>query len=231
MKNKIYKALSILLYIVSIIIVLFCIKIRITPGMYLNIKLRLILLTIVCLLLYINNFILIKKLNYNKKILKINIILIFLVYIFTIFNLTLLDERFGRGELTIAKWDSELLQNYIKTSFNIIPFNTIKLFTNGYIRGYVSTTNFLINIIGNFVAFMPFGIFLPLLFKKMNKYYKFLIIMIIIVATIEILQFLTLSGSCDIDDLILNIMGASAIYGLYKIKSINKLVNKVILFE
>lgn len=231
MKNKIYKALSILLYIVSIIIVLFCIKIRITPGMYLNIKLRLILLTIVCLLLYINNFILIKKLNYNKKILKINIILIFLVYIFTIFNLTLLDERFGRGKLTIAKWDSELLQNYIKTSFNIIPFNTIKLFINGYIRGYVSTTNFLINIIGNFVAFMPFGIFLPLLFKKINKYYKFLIIMIIIVATIEILQFLTLSGSCDIDDLILNIMGASAIYGLYKIKSINKLVNKVILFE
>lgn len=231
MKNKIYKALSILLYIVSIIIVLFCLKIRITPGMYLNIKLRLILLTIVCLLIYINNFILIKKLNYNKKILKINIILIFLVYIFTIFNLTLLDERFGRGKLTIAKWDSELLKNYIKTSFNIIPFNTIKLFINGYIKGYVSTTNFLINIIGNFVAFMPFGIFLPLLFKKINKYYKFLIIMIIIVATIEILQFLTLSGSCDIDDLILNIMGASAIYGLYKIKSINKLVNKVILFE
>ena len=110
----------------------------------------------------------------------------------------------------------------MKYSFNIVPFKTIKLFTNGYINGYVNLKNFSINIIGNLCAFMPFGMFLPLMFKNINKYYKFFIVMCFIVLCIEILQFITMSGSCDIDDLILNVFGASIIYFICKIKYINK---------
>ena len=86
-------------------------------------------------------------------------------------------------------------------------------------------------LFGNLFALMPYGMFIPLMFNKINKYYKFLIMMIILVIVIELLQFITLSGSCDIDDLILNVMGASIIYFICKIKGVRKIINKIFLFE
>lgn len=231
MKNKAYKSLVVIFYLLSLFILMFCIRVRLTPHVYLKTNFRLILLFVVCLLIYINGYILIKKFNYNKKILRINLIIYFLIYTITIFTLTLFDEIFGRQGFVIVEWDKDLIDLYMKYSFNIVPFNTIKLFTEGYIRGIVSFKNFSVNIIGNFCAFMPYGIFLPLIFKSMNKYYKFLITMIIIVIIIELLQFVTMSGSCDIDDLILNVIGASIIYLIVKIKPINRFINKIFLYE
>jgi glycopeptide antibiotics resistance protein len=92
-------------------------------------------------------------------------------------------------------------------------------------NGYVSFISFFINIIGNFIALMPLGMFMPLMSNKINKFYKFLILMILIVVIIEFLQFITLSGSCDIDDLILNVTGASIVYFICKIKFVNKVLN------
>lgn len=59
---------------------------------------------------------------------------------------------------------------------------------------------------------MPFAFFLPLLFKKQNNFKTFLLTMICIVIGIELLQFITMSGSCDIDDVILNVSGSLIMY-------------------
>lgn len=227
MKNKLYINSVIFCYILSFFILIYCIKVRTTT----DIDVRLILLSIVCILIYISGLILVKKLNYSKNILKINLIIYFLIYTITIFSLTLFDEIYGRQGLVIIDWDRDLLNNYINTSFNIVPFKTVKLFYNGYINGFVNYKDFYINIIGNLFAFMPYGMFLPLIFKRMNKYYKFLITMIIIIISIELLQFLTMSGSCDIDDLILNLLGASIVYFITRIKCINKIIHKIFLFR
>ena len=231
MRNKIYKSLVIIFYLLSLFILLFCLKIRLTPNVYIKTNARIILLLLVCILIYINSYILVKELNYSKKLLRINLITYFLIYIVTIFTLTLFDEIFGRQGLVIIKWDKKLIDLYMKYSFNIIPFKTIKLYIEGYMRGIVSFKNFSVNIIGNLCAFMPCGIFLPLIFKGMNKFYRFLITMILIVVVIELLQFITMSGSCDIDDLILNVIGASTIYLIFKIKPINKIIKRIFLFE
>lgn len=231
MKNKVYGYSSIICYVISFLILIFCINIKIMPNFYLNTQVKLILLSIVCILIYIAGLILVKKLNYNKKILRVNLIIYFLIYTVTIFSLTLFDEIYGRQGLIIIDWDKDLLNTYLNNSFNLVPFETIKLFTNGYIKGIVNLKNFSVNIIGNFLAFMPYGIFFPLIFKSMRKYYKFLITMIIIVVVIELLQFVTMSGSCDIDDLILNILGASIVYFITKINCINNLINRLFLLE
>lgn len=229
--KKIYKYLIITFYLLSLLILLFCIKVRLTPNIYISTDFRLILLAIVCLFIYINGYLLTKKFEFNKKILKIHLIIYFLIYTITICTLTLFDEIFGRQGLVIIDWDFDLLNLYMKYSFNIIPFKTIHLFTSGYLNGIVSFKNFSINIFGNLCAFMPFAIFLPLIFKSMNKYSKFLITMIFIVVIIELLQFVTMSGSCDIDDLILNVFGASIIYFLTRIRFINSLIHKIFLYE
>lgn len=231
MKNKVYKLVAFIFYILSLFILLFCFKVRLNNTIYLYTKSRMLLLALSCLFIYIAGFILVKKLNYTNKILKINLILYFIIYTVTIFTLTLFDEIFGRRGLTLVHWNKEMLNTYIKYSFNIIPFSTIKLFIIGYINNYVSLKNFAINIFGNLFILMPYGMFIPLMNKRVNKYYKFLILMIFFVVVIELLQFVTLSGSCDIDDLILNVSGASIIYFMCKIKLVKKIINKIFLLK
>ena len=51
---------------------------------------------------------------------------------------------------------------------------------------------------------------------------------IILTLLVEILQFITYRGSTDIDDIILNTIGASIVYMLMKTKVIKKLLEKVI---
>lgn len=231
MKNKLYKIIAFIFYVLSLFILLFCFKVRLNNTIYLYTKTRLILLILACLFIYVAGLILVKKLNYSKKILKMNLIIYFIIYTITIFTLTLFDEIFGRRGLVLIHWNKEILDSYIKYSFNIIPFSTIKLFITGYINGYVSFKNFAINIFGNLFILMPYGIFIPLIIKRINKYYKFLILMVVLVIIIELLQFVTLSGSCDIDDLLLNVIGASIMYLICKIKLIKKVINKIFLFE
>ena len=55
--------------------------------------------------------------------------------------------------------------------------------------------------------------------------------MIIVVALIEGLQFITLSGSCDIDDFILNVGGACLLYGILSIESIKSFIRNIFLLE
>lgn len=231
MKQKIRMPLVILFYVLSFYILIYCMKVRLTPRVYLNTDLRLILLFMVCILIYINGYILIKKMNYNKKILKINLITFCLIYTALIFTLTLFDEIYGRRGFTIVRWNRKLLDYYFGHSFNIIPFKTIKLFVNGYFSGIVSFRGFIMNILGNLCAFMPYAIFLPLMLKSMKKYSNFLIVMVLMVLIIEAFQFVTLSGSCDIDDLILNVLGASLVYFVVKIRCINKFICKIFLYE
>ena len=225
MKNSKYKLLVITLYVLSLFILLFLIKVK------LIISIKLILFVLVYLLIYVNGYILAKRLNCNRKILDINLIIYFVIYTIIVFKLTLFDEIFGRQGLIIIDWDKKLIDLYLKYSFNIIPFKTIKLFVNGYLNGIVSLKAFSINVLGNLFAFMPYGLLLPLIFNKMNKFINFLLTMVIIVVIIELLQFITMSGSCDIDDLILNVLGSSIIYFIFKIECISKLINKIFLYE
>ena len=231
MKDKLYKSLVIIFYLLSFFILLFCIKVRVTPYVYLKTNVRLILLFILCLFIYIAGFILVKKLNYDKNILKTHLVIYFLIYTITICTLTLFDEIFGRQGFVIIRWNKQLLDLYMKYSFNIVPFKTINLFVSGYMNEIVSFRSLSINIFGNICAFMPYAIFLPLMFKGMNKFMNFFTAITFSVIIIELLQFVTMSGSCDIDDLILNVSGACIVYLIIRIKCINKLIHRVFLYE
>ena len=105
MKKSRYKSLVIILYIVSLFIILFCMKMRLT----INTNIKLSLLFLFCLLIYSNGYILVKKLNYNKKILSINLIIYFFIYTVIICELTLFDEILGRQGLIIIDWNKKMV--------------------------------------------------------------------------------------------------------------------------
>ncbi len=145
---------------------------------------------------------------------KIILMILFIIYLIILSYLMV----WGRYRFQVMIWNKGNFTNYLGNSVNIIPFHTIIEYTRGYINGYVSTYNFVVNIIGNIIAFIPFAYFLPMLFSKINNFKNFIITMIGIVITMELIQFITLSGSCDIDDVILNVLGVGI---MFKILNIN----------
>ena len=169
---------------------------------------------------YLGSLFLSKYLKSNKPM-QIYLYLIFLMYILVLIKLTLFDSNYGRNGLNIFNFNHEYIGEYLQNQVNIIPFKTIL----EYIKRWEHIAIY--NLFGNIIAFAPMGLFLPLLFKKQNKLKTFILTNIAIILTIELFQFLSLSGSFDIDDLILNLIGSLTIYSLFKIKKINHLILKI----
>lgn len=225
MKNG-KKLFGIILYIISFFTILFYLYIELNNFSF-NPIIRASILLLNCFIMYFGGTFVTESKETRKKILKLNLIIWFLLYIVFLLSITLFDTYFNRNGISIFKIDKEIIDDYVNTSFNIEPFKTIKLYFNSYSKGYLDKSIFMYNIVGNLLALMPFAFFLPLLFKHQNNYLIYLTTIILIVIAIEGLQFLTLSGSCDIDDLILNVLGSSCLYFIFKIKPIKKIIRKI----
>ena len=77
-------------------------------------------------------------------------------------------------------------------------------------------------VIGNIVWFVPFGFLLPMIWQKLKVYYT-IPLGFCLSLTIELGQLISGKGMFEIDDLVLNTLGASAGYLAYKIyKSLRK---------
>lgn len=117
------------------------------------------------------------------------LILYFLVLVYVCF----FSEAYGRAEPS---------DTY---HYNLIPFREIARF---YIyRDVVGIRAFVLNLFGNVFAFMPFGLFIAILFKRKRHLKNILRMTFLLSLGIEIIQLLTRTGSFDVDDLILNTLG------------------------
>lgn len=106
---------------------------------------------------------------------------------------------------------------------NLTPFHTI----HSYIRFYQNTGSWvsLSNLWGNVVILLPLGGFLPLLLRPMRHFWIGLPVLALTAVGVEYLQWLTATGTADVDDSILNFSGAvlgyivvrigQALHGIY----------------
>ncbi|MFS0724157.1 VanZ family protein [Paenibacillus sp. 1P07SE] len=69
--------------------------------------------------------------------------------------------------------------------------------------------------VGNFVAFIPFGILIPLLFRF--RLIRFLGLFVLAITLLEMLQMVTGRGSFDIDDIMINTLGAAVGYAAQRV--------------
>ncbi len=73
----------------------------------------------------------------------------------------------------------------------------------------------LANVIGNFCMFIPSGIVLPIVCRKLDSFWKVAGAGVLLSLCIEIMQLPFLQRTSDIDDLILNTAGVIVGYGIY----------------
>ena len=92
---------------------------------------------------------------------------------------------------------------------NLIPFVNI--------LDYDSKREAAINIIGNTCMFIPTGIILPILYPRLDRFWKVLLAGAGLSLVIEMIQLFFPGSVSDIDDLILNTAGVAIGYGIYKL--------------
>lgn len=221
MNKKVNLVSSIIMYVIAGLVLLFYFGIGFM-GQMTEVS-RLVLLGVSSLFLYIGGFLLSKYLDNNKPM-KINLYIFFGLYLILLITLTLFDSLWLRNGFNFSGFDN------IQDRINLVPFKTIMTFVKEFDSMY-STSQIMLNLFGNVCAFMPMALFLPLLFKRQNKFFQFVITLILMILGIEFLQLITGSGRFDIDDLILNLFGAVLVYLLFKIKSVKALIHNIFLLE
>ena len=222
MEKKIF---GYLLYVLALLLDAYYIVNAINPNISIDFEITMLFIIISCLLIYFGGFLLSKSYK-NDKPLKINLWLFFSLYILLFVYLTLFDSNWGRQGLFAS-----LNFEYLKESINLIPFRTIYEYLIENFNNLTDTSVIFCNILGNFVALMPMAFFLPLLFKKQNKFKIFFLTMLLIILGIELLQLFGGVGRFDIDDVILNIGGSLIMFKVLKIKTINNLIKNIFLLE
>ncbi|MEO7310219.1 MAG: VanZ family protein [Chitinophagaceae bacterium] len=100
---------------------------------------------------------------------------------------------------------------------NWVAFRNIKILL--FSKNVSFATAFL-NVGGNIILFIPFGILIPVLLNGANKFLKTLFLGFFLSACFEFFQLLTGCGEFDVDDIILNTTGTFlglACYSLIKV--------------
>ena len=127
---------------------------------------------------------------------------LFLMYLCFLAYFMFFSESFGRTDTD---------RGY---AYNLVPLKEI----TRYFRYYrtLGMPLFLINIVGNMVAFMPFGFFLPIISRRSRKWYNTVSFGLIFSLILETLQLIFKVGSFDVDDMLLNTVGAGLGFLVYR---------------
>lgn len=147
--------------------------------------------------------------------------------LFGCYGLLMLYLLFVRGRHAVdgvPYWE-QVLNNY-----NLTPFHTVgnywHILTNKeyYIQKWEAYSVYrfharhaFINLAGNVAMFIPLGALLPAVNDKMRGFFRTVFASAGLIIAVEVLQLFTLLGSCDVDDLILNMIGVILGFLLWKL--------------
>ena len=129
---------------------------------------------------------------------------------------------------TFAATKAAYLKNFdLMTNFN--PLETVRLYINAIKYNYIGMEIPLSNLVGNTMLFMPMAVFLPCLFRPMQKLWLFALTMLLLLVAVEALQLLLACGSCDVDDVLLNLSGTLIVFGILKLPVLQRFLKQLYL--
>ena len=127
-----------------------------------------------------------------------------LLFVYAVLMLWLLfGQRLGTQDY--GSYTQQLADN-----LNLEPLKTVRLYLHlleGSQSAYLVRHAF-VNLVGNVVMFVPLGYLLCGVYPKQRNFFFFLLCVTAMILVVEGVQYVTLLGSCDVDDLILNLAGA-----------------------
>ncbi len=139
-----------------------------------------------------------------KKLISVLLTLCFWCYMALLLYFLFFSERYGR---TV---------HYTEYQYNFQLFHEIDRYIQYRLR--VGSEYFLINVVGNVAAFIPFGFLVPVIMREQKKqrtvngrYFRYFFLVtflgFLFSLAVETVQLLTKVGCFDVDDLFLNTVG------------------------
>lgn len=129
-------------------------------------------------------------------------VFLFVLYLLLLFYLLFFSETYGRT------MDSGY-------RYNLEPFKEIRRFLSN--RDSLGQHNVIINLVGNIVAFAPFGFFLAVLCKAGKNIFSCVLLTGLFSFLVESVQLVFKVGAFDVDDIMLNAVGGLAGFLCYSL--------------
>lgn len=137
----------------------------------------------------------------KRRIIRIISRIFFGIYIVILVYFLLLSDGFGRS------------QGYSQYRYNLIPLQEIIRFVK--YRDYIDFLSVIVNLLGNIVAFMPFGALIRWVINRKVCWYQAMGYTFLFSLCVELLQLVARVGVFDVDDLILNTIGGLMGFWVY----------------
>lgn len=147
-----------------------------------------------------------------------------MILIVTVILVSLRIAKYNQAKEKIVLYEELLKYSfviYIISLFYVVTFQDVSWSSSNFIpfkemfRYRIFSKLFFKNVVGNMLMFLPYGFFVSY-FLKLNKSKIIFILSFIVSLTIETTQ-LIIGRVFDVDDIMLNIVGAFAGYILYRI--------------
>lgn len=150
---------------------------------------------------------------------------LFSFYIFQMIYILFFASEFARDYVDLRSQSyPDALRMQWEYGTSLKPFATIHQMMAIFDMPYVDNRIAVMNLLGNFVAFMPFSFFLLLLTDWAKSPLKLLFSIALLITAVEVIQFFTLSGTMDIDDFILNFSGFSLSYCIIRYTPLSRVL-------
>lgn len=135
--------------------------------------------------------------------------IIFFLYLILVVKLVIFKYPIEDLKAIAASWQKDVILEGLYTA-NFTLFKTIRMYID-----YAYKLNSFENLVGNIVLFIPFGFLLPLCMKQGCNFFVMLLNAFLFVLGIEVFQLFSAFGAFDVDDILLNCMGAIWGYLIY----------------
>lgn len=137
--------------------------------------------------------------------------LFFAIYILIVIKVIVFKYPYRDMLALAAGWQRGVVWQGLGTA-NFIPLKTIKMYID-----YAYKLNSVENLAGNVLAFVPFGFLFPLVGRDGERFFVMLLNVFVFVLGIEIFQLFSAFGAFDVDDILLNCLGASLGFAVYRL--------------
>lgn len=145
--------------------------------------------------------------HFQKKYVK----LIFFIYLLVVIKVIIFKYPLEQLKEIASTWEKGVVLEGLDTA-NFTLFKTIRMYID-----YSYMLNSFENLVGNIVVFIPFGFLLPYVLKWGRNFFVMLVNAFLFVLGIEVFQLFSAFGAFDVDDILLNCLGAVLGYLFYLI--------------
>ena len=140
----------------------------------------------------------------TKKKIKTAGAVLFVLYILALIYFLFFADRYGQMAFAQREYH-----------YNLVLFTEIRRFWN--YREQLGFLEVAANLLGNVVGFMPFGMILPLICRNARGFFFITFSGFTLSLCVEVTQLMTKLGSFDVDDLLMNTLGAAAGYLIFAV--------------